>query len=91
MSSAIELLSINELNIRRENLIQLLKKVDCEIEKKKKILLITNKNTSADPFPEFVDIPKSLHGTEEKNIDLPKNLIKKQIKIKINLVKSKNK
>jgi len=35
MSSSIELLSLNELNIRRENLIQLVKKVDEEIEKRK--------------------------------------------------------
>jgi hypothetical protein len=43
MSSSIELLSLHELNIRRDNLIKLLKNTNHEIEKRKKEQLDVSK------------------------------------------------
>lgn len=58
MSSSIELLSLNELNIRRENLIQLLKKVDKEIEKRKEKILKVD------------GVFRKLHGSTESSIEV---------------------
>jgi hypothetical protein len=80
MSSSIELLSLNELNIRRENLIQLIKKVDTEIEKRKE--KISAESSSVMKISEPV---KTSNSTEIQHTILNSTEIveKKKIKIKI--------
>ena len=80
MSSSIELLSLNELNIRRINLMKLLKNTDREIEKKKKEQLDVSKSVSEENIEESI-----IDSMESESC---KKLPKKQIKIKINISKS---
>jgi hypothetical protein len=85
MSSSIELLSLNELNIRRENLIQLLKKVDEEIEmRKEKKLAVDNKSSpiseiSSQDQNNLCSIPNSTGELEKKKIKI--NIKIKKIEI----------
>lgn len=97
MSSSIELLSLNELNIRRDNLIKLLKNTNHEIEKRQLKLVskekLLNREVAIKDPPESL---KKLQGIQEEELitDIEpmdgscEKLPKKLIKIKINISKS---
>ena len=86
MSSVLETLSLNELNIRKEHLLKQLQKVEFQIEKLKENTKLFSENST------FIEEKIIQHNILENNFLINKEdeINIKKVKIKINIKKKYN-